>query len=178
MRVVICEDEALIAEAYQAQLEAAGHEVVGVAARPDECLDLCAHLLHDRLAPDVVLVDLQLADGLRGEPLVDALVAMGIPSLIVSGEPRALRADTKARGVLRKSPRFRDVLRALPLVAWSLDVDALQVGGWDAGASRAPAEARYRNPDNVEQTWSGWGRRPAWVNEAVANGRALAEFAV
>lgn len=35
---------------------------------------------------------------------------------------------------------------------------------------RGPAEPKYRNPDNSEQTWSGLGRRPQWFNDAVAKG--------
>ena len=121
MRVLICEDEPLIAEFYRIQLELAGHQVVASAGRPDECLD-AGH--HHR--PDVALVDLQLADGLRGEPLVDDLAALGIPAIIVSGEPHVMRASTRAQGVLRKSPRFRDVLRALRLVEWSTGMAGLQ----------------------------------------------------
>ena len=49
------------------------------------------------------------------------------------------------------------------------------------GASRSgkpPAEARFRNPDNAEQTWSGRGRRPRWLNEAQAAGRPLEEMRI
>lgn len=46
------------------------------------------------------------------------------------------------------------------------------------GASPALSEAKYRNPENPDQTWSGRGRRPGWVNEALANGRALMDLAV
>lgn len=133
MRVAICEDEPLIAEAYRVQLEAAGHAVTAIAARPHDCLAACAE---DR--PDIVLVDLQLADGLRGEPLVDALAGMGIPSIIVSGLPKVSRVDTRARGILRKSPRFREVLQALRLVEWTLGMDALRQGRREAGAEGPP----------------------------------------
>lgn len=27
------------------------------------------------------------------------------------------------------------------------------------------SEAKYRNPDNPEQTWSGRGRRPTWIGD-------------
>ena len=118
MRVLICEDDAMIAEAYRIQLGLSGHEVTAVAVRPDEALASAR-----ALRPDIALVDLQLADGLRGEPLVEDLADLGIPAIIVSGEARLTRADTRARGVLRKSPRFREVLRALRFVEWSIGVD-------------------------------------------------------
>ena len=50
--------------------------------------------------------------------------------------------------------------------------------GRSAAASSAPSDAKYRSPDNAEQTWSGRGRRPGWVNEALANGRALTDLAI
>ncbi|TNC45043.1 H-NS histone family protein [Rubellimicrobium rubrum] len=42
--------------------------------------------------------------------------------------------------------------------------------------SSAPSNAKYRNPDNADQTWSGRGRRPAWFNEALAQGRSAEEL--
>ena len=120
MRILICEDEPLVAEFYRIQLEMAGHQVTAVASRPAEGLEACRI---DR--PDVALVDLQLADGLRGEPLIDELAALGIPAIIVSGEARVMRVGTRARGVLRKSPRFREVLRALRLLEWSIGLAGL-----------------------------------------------------
>lgn len=45
-------------------------------------------------------------------------------------------------------------------------------------ASKASAGARYANPDDASQTWSGRGRRPAWVNEQIGAGRALEDMAI
>ncbi len=50
--------------------------------------------------------------------------------------------------------------------------------GTSDSSSPAPSEAKYRNPENPEQTWSGRGRRPQWVHGATANGRALEELAI
>jgi DNA-binding protein H-NS len=41
------------------------------------------------------------------------------------------------------------------------------------GADTLP---RYRNPDDASQTWSGRGRRPKWVTEALAGGKTLHEL--
>ena len=38
--------------------------------------------------------------------------------------------------------------------------------------------ARYRNPDNPSQTWSGRGRQPGWFKEGVASGRPASDFAI
>ena len=36
---------------------------------------------------------------------------------------------------------------------------------------------RYVNPEDPEQTWSGRGRRPRWITEALEAGRTLDELA-
>jgi DNA-binding protein H-NS len=38
--------------------------------------------------------------------------------------------------------------------------------------------ARYRNPENPEQTWSGRGRRPRWIHDAEAAGRSLDDLRI
>ena len=35
---------------------------------------------------------------------------------------------------------------------------------------------RYRNPADSGQTWTGRGRQPRWIAEALASGRSLDEF--
>lgn len=37
----------------------------------------------------------------------------------------------------------------------------------------APGEAKYRNPDNPAQTWTGRGRKPGWVKEREDRGETL-----
>lgn len=38
--------------------------------------------------------------------------------------------------------------------------------------------AKYRNPADPTQTWSGRGRKPGWINEAEAAGRDLEDFRI
>ena len=44
-----------------------------------------------------------------------------------------------------------------------------------AGAEPAPG-AKYANPDEPAQTWSGRGRRPRWVTEQLEAGRSLEDM--
>jgi DNA-binding protein H-NS len=39
-------------------------------------------------------------------------------------------------------------------------------------------KVKYRNPDNPAQTWSGTGRKPTWLVEALSSGQSLEDFAV
>lgn len=48
-----------------------------------------------------------------------------------------------------------------------------------AKAKRAPRPAKYKyTEDGQEKTWTGQGRMPKTIAEAVANGRALEEFLI
>lgn len=44
--------------------------------------------------------------------------------------------------------------------------------------SRAKPAAKYRNPDDHEQTWSGRGRKPQWLHEALTRGVDISELEV
>lgn len=37
---------------------------------------------------------------------------------------------------------------------------------------------KYRNPKNPVQTWSGRGRQPVWIKEALQDGHSLDEYAI
>jgi DNA-binding protein H-NS len=40
------------------------------------------------------------------------------------------------------------------------------------------AAPRYRNPADSGQTWTGRGRQPRWIAEALASGRSLDDFKI
>jgi DNA-binding protein H-NS len=49
------------------------------------------------------------------------------------------------------------------------------------GPERRPypkVEAKYRNPDNPSETWSGRGKAPRWLTKLIAAGRQLDEFRI
>ncbi|MFJ1472551.1 H-NS histone family protein [Massilia orientalis] len=45
-------------------------------------------------------------------------------------------------------------------------------------AKASTVRAQYRNPADNEQTWTGRGRKPRWVIEAVEQGKSLDEFRI
>ncbi|MBM3604684.1 MAG: H-NS histone family protein [Alphaproteobacteria bacterium] len=45
-------------------------------------------------------------------------------------------------------------------------------------AKRQQAEPKYRHPENPELTWTGRGRKPGWIAEALEAGKSLDEFAI
>ena len=43
---------------------------------------------------------------------------------------------------------------------------------------KSAVPVKYRDPDNTENSWSGRGRTPAWLQEKLDQGRAIEEFAL
>jgi DNA-binding protein H-NS len=47
-----------------------------------------------------------------------------------------------------------------------------------SASNREPLPAKYRNPENANETWTGRGARPKWVSAALASGKQLEQLAV
>ncbi|REF69495.1 MULTISPECIES: H-NS family nucleoid-associated regulatory protein [Paracoccus] len=43
---------------------------------------------------------------------------------------------------------------------------------------RVTVAPKYRHPENTEITWSGRGRKPAWIVEGLEAGKSLEDFAI
>jgi DNA-binding protein H-NS len=53
------------------------------------------------------------------------------------------------------------------------------MGDSDVIKTRAPAVVKYRNPNNLDETWSGRGRKPRWLTVALTSvGAQLDDFHV
>ncbi len=97
MRILIVEDEALVAMEIAAILEAAGHEIIGCADNLDEAI-----AIGSEQRPDLALVDIQLAQGDSGLDVAAALTAEGIACLFASGNCPQERGRGRALGCLHK----------------------------------------------------------------------------
>lgn len=98
IRVLIVEDEALVAATLSDALENAGGEVVGVARTVTEARELIRMLTFD-----VAVLDLHLPDG-DITPVLEALHARQAPTVIYSGGelPEKVRARHPELVALRK----------------------------------------------------------------------------
>lgn len=61
---------------------------------------------------------------------------------------------------------------------FGFSLDELSGGGKRKGGKRAKALPKYCNPANPEQTWSGMGRKPHWIHDALASGTDLSELEI
>lgn len=51
-------------------------------------------------------------------------------------------------------------------------------GGKPKSASKSKGVAKFANPADPSQTWTGRGRQPNWVKEALAKGKSLDQMAI
>jgi CheY-like chemotaxis protein len=110
MRILIVEDEALIAMVLADSLEDGGHEVVGPATTMAEALALC-----EAAPPELAVLDVNLRDGSNGVDVARALLERwGVLSIFASAQMmEARRARDIALGHIRKPYGAETVLRSV-----------------------------------------------------------------
>ncbi|MEQ3624416.1 MAG: H-NS histone family protein [Celeribacter sp.] len=54
----------------------------------------------------------------------------------------------------------------------------LSASGESAKANKPKSPPKYRHPENPEMTWTGRGRKPNWLSEALRDGKSLEDFAI
>jgi response regulator NasT len=83
LRILVVDDESLIAMALNDQLEYLGHEVVGTASSGPEAIELARR--HD---PDLVLMDVHLGGGMDGLQAAEQISSRRpTPIVILTGFP-------------------------------------------------------------------------------------------
>ena len=91
-------------------------------------------------------------------------------------ELQALARDIETEVVSRREADRERVLNQMRELAGSLGMTLEEVLRGEKGKVLS-VPVKYRNPGNPIQTWSGRGKRPAWVNEALASGMTLEDLA-
>ena len=67
----------------------------------------------------------------------------------------------------------KEARKAMEKVARDFGLSVEEVIGTQKAPSRkSKSEAKYRNPANPAETWSGRGRQPGWYKDAVAKGKS------
>ena len=125
LRILIVEDEILIALELESLLQDLGHEVVGIAASSEDAL-----ALGRELKPDLAFVDIHLADGPTGVDVARHLATQHqVTVLFMTANAKRIPEDfAGAWGVIAKPYTERGVREALSYVM--------------AGQPREPDDAR------------------------------------
>jgi DNA-binding protein H-NS len=66
---------------------------------------------------------------------------------------------------------------------YGLTIEEILSGKRQSTPSAAPKASgsvmpKYRNPSNVEETWTGRGKKPLWLQSALSQGAALEQFLI
>jgi CheY-like chemotaxis protein len=127
LRVLVVEDEILIALELESLLQEAGHEVVGLATSSADALALAA-----KQQPDLAFVDIHLADGPTGVSVARHLAQeLGVTVLFMTANAKRIPEDfAGAKGVISKPYTERGVRQAIAYV----------LAGEQATESQAPVE--------------------------------------
>ena len=120
-RVLIIEDEPLIALDVEGLVTDIGHEVVGVAATHKEALKLA----RDK-RPELILADIQLADGSsRTDAANEILLELNEPVIFITAYPeRLLSGDKPEPAFLVTKPFRHEMVKAVISQALFFDVKA------------------------------------------------------
>ncbi len=72
----------------------------------------------------------------------------------------------------------KEALSALEEKAKALGFTLAELTGASVVRKRAPAVAKYANPANRAETWSGRGRKPRWFDAALKAGKKPDDMAI
>ena len=135
MRVLIVENDMIIAGLLKPLVEGAGHDVVGLAADRDSAMALLR-----ASQVDLVLVDIHLADGWTGVDVVRRAAAEGVPAAFTTANRSLVPDDfAGACGVITKPYSDLAMTAALDFLTARLtgDVDRAPPASFEMSAAWA-----------------------------------------
>lgn len=110
-RILVVEDEVMIAMLMEDMLVDLGHQVVGPATRLEDGLELA-----NSAEFDIAVLDVNL-NGVHSRPIADVLVRRGVPFLLATGYGSGAGDDLgEARHVLKKPFTPEDLGQAIARV--------------------------------------------------------------
>lgn len=106
------------------------------------------------------------------------LDSTNLDSLSVA-ELQSIVAEAEAALAAQLRNQRRSVIAKMRELAASVGIDFEIIETSSSKARRSsPAAPKYRNPANPEQTWSGRGKRPKWIREAIDSGADMAAMEI
>ena len=86
-------------------------------------------------------------------------------------ELKALSKDVdRAIADFQKRKRS-EAMKEIQAVAKKHGLSVEDIVGGKAKGRKSKSPAKYRNPNDASQEWSGRGRQPVWFKEAIASGK-------
>jgi len=89
---------------------------------------------------------------------------------------------TNAQGLVNQyeQDKKRDVIKEIQALAASVNLNVEVKDGekTSKSASTSKGVAKYRNPEDPKQTWTGRGKRPGWLKDAINSGKKLEDLRI
>lgn len=92
-----------------------------------------------------------------------------------------LKSDIDAALKAAEVRERKEALKAAELAAaeFGFSLDELSSGAKARTAGKtSKSPPKYRNPANHDDTWSGRGRKPRWIHEALASGADITDLEI
>ena len=93
-------------------------------------------------------------------------------------ELKALQKDVQSAIAGFEKRKIAEAKSALEAVAAEHGMTLNEILGGATKGKRPSTPAKYKNPADPSQTWSGRGRQPAWFKEAIAGGTKPEKLAI
>lgn len=88
-----------------------------------------------------------------------------------------ISSELESRSAIRRKA-VADEIRQKAAEAGLTEEDIIKAVRGLGGAKRKPVAIKYRDPANAENTWTGRGRKPKWIEAKLASGVSLESLAV
>lgn len=120
MKVLVAEDDLLIADALEDVLARAGFEVCGIARTVSEAVELA-----EQYAPEFAVLDLRLAEGGVGTEIVERFPSSRRIGILYATGTTEQPSLTRTHGdaLISKPYQPRDIIRALNIIRQIIDGD-------------------------------------------------------
>lgn len=96
-------------------------------------------------------------------------------------ELKRLQVDIESEIKGRQQQEVKRAREQIMSIAQSVGVSLEELitdAGKKSKRKSVEVRAQYRNPSDDQQTWSGRGRQPKWVVEALAAGKKMDDFRI
>lgn len=97
---------------------------------------------------------------------------------MTAAQLKQLRVDVDAALVDRQRQDLADAKAAAAAAAAEFGFSLADLNAKQKNGTRAKAAPKYRNPENAEQTWTGRGRKPQWIIDALSAGADIAALEI
>ncbi len=87
-------------------------------------------------------------------------------------ELKTLRKDVDGAIADFQKRKRSEAMKEIQAVAKKHGLSVEDIVGGKAKGRKSKSPAKYRNPEDASQEWSGRGRQPVWFKDAVAAGKS------